>query len=325
MKKIRSAAAAVITICLISLSVFAVPAETINMSMLNRGELISYVLYAGVGIFLIGMLFVLLSLYVKLKNKDNGEDYDDYLEEDTPRSAISESDEDLTPDSDDRDIDELPDDEALPTDKAEVEAPIDDEDSDSAEVETPIEAEDSDDAEVEVPIKIDDIDDAEVETPIDVEDSDDAEVEVPIDVEDSGDAEVEVPIKTEDNGDAEVKAPVKAEGSGSAAAEAPKPSKLRKVRITLAGVNNPDVKVMEFVRTGTIGRRATNDIMISDNAVSRHHCEFTYRDDTVYIKDLDSTNGTLLNGERVIVSKVNSGDIIVIGKHEYKLSITVKG
>ena len=96
-----------------------------------------------------------------------------------------------------------------------------------------------------------------------------------------------------------------------------------KVRITLTGMNNADVKIAEFASVATVGRRGTNDIMISDNAVSGSHCAFTYEDGVVYLKDCGSTNGTLLNGELIEMEEVHAGDIVVLGKHQYRLNITL--
>ena len=103
----------------------------------------------------------------------------------------------------------------------------------------------------------------------------------------------------------------------------PEPEEEHKVRITLTGMNNADVKIAEFASVATVGRRGTNDIMISDNAVSGSHCAFTYEDGVVYLKDCGSTNGTLLNGELIEMEEVHPGDIIVLGKHQYRLSITL--
>ena len=46
----------------------------------------------------------------------------------------------------------------------------------------------------------------------------------------------------------------------------------------------------------TLGRVADNAIQIDDASVSSHHAEFTRDGDEYSLKDLDSTNGTRLNG-----------------------------
>lgn len=95
-----------------------------------------------------------------------------------------------------------------------------------------------------------------------------------------------------------------------------------KARITFAGTNNSDFIMHEFTDSITIGRRDTNDIVISNSAVSGVHCRITFEDGKVYLTDLDSTNGTLVNGEPVVNTEINSGDLIILGQNQYRLTIT---
>ena len=48
----------------------------------------------------------------------------------------------------------------------------------------------------------------------------------------------------------------------------------------------------------TIGRKATNNIVINDQNLSGNHCVITKRGDKIYLKDL-STNGTYINNNKV--------------------------
>ena len=95
------------------------------------------------------------------------------------------------------------------------------------------------------------------------------------------------------------------------------------IRLTLSGVNNSDVRVMEFVESVTIGRKAGNDVIIEDKAVSGKHCEITYENGAVFITDLDSTNGTFVNDEPVVRCEIETGDTIIIGKNKYKINISM--
>lgn len=62
-----------------------------------------------------------------------------------------------------------------------------------------------------------------------------------------------------------------------------------------------------------IGRGADTDIRIDDPGVSRHHAEVRIGADTV-LRDLGSTNGTYVNGERLTADhRLADGDIISIG------------
>jgi hypothetical protein len=67
----------------------------------------------------------------------------------------------------------------------------------------------------------------------------------------------------------------------------------------------------------TIGRKPHNDIQLDDNTVSGEHAAFLALQN-IYIEDLGSTNGTLLNGERVKKRMLNHNDVIKIGRHEFK-------
>ena len=70
-----------------------------------------------------------------------------------------------------------------------------------------------------------------------------------------------------------------------------------------------------------IGRAEDNDIVLADLSVSRHHAELRNTGDGRYaIVDLDSSNGTFLNGARVIfTSSVTEQDIIGIGPATFRL------
>jgi pSer/pThr/pTyr-binding forkhead associated (FHA) protein len=65
----------------------------------------------------------------------------------------------------------------------------------------------------------------------------------------------------------------------------------------------------------TIGRLPDNDVVIDNPAVSSHHaCLFRDGNDWV-IEDLDSKNGTFVNGKRVARHVLQHGAVLLIGKH----------
>ncbi len=73
-----------------------------------------------------------------------------------------------------------------------------------------------------------------------------------------------------------------------------------------------------------IGREEDCHLRPNSELVSRHHCVFTVDEFTVRLRDLGSTNGTLVNGERIRGGVVlNSGDIVSIGKIEFRVVIKV--
>ncbi len=73
---------------------------------------------------------------------------------------------------------------------------------------------------------------------------------------------------------------------------------------------------LEENRTFAIGRRTSNDAVIVNLSVSGYHAEIGYTDKGFLLKDLDSKNGTLLNGKAVKKAILKDKDLIVIGKHE---------
>ena len=65
----------------------------------------------------------------------------------------------------------------------------------------------------------------------------------------------------------------------------------------------------------TVGRDITNDIVLNDPEVSRHHMRFTRGDAGFVLEDLGSTNGTFVNGQRLSGAVVlKNGDMIGMGE-----------
>lgn len=68
-------------------------------------------------------------------------------------------------------------------------------------------------------------------------------------------------------------------------------------------------------KTITIGRDLSNDIVLPDAEVSRHHMRLTRMDGAYLLEDLNTLNGTHLNGEHVKVPmRLKTGDILRVGK-----------
>jgi len=65
----------------------------------------------------------------------------------------------------------------------------------------------------------------------------------------------------------------------------------------------------------TIGRKPDNDIHIDNLAVSGTHAKILTILNDSFIEDLDSTNGTLINGKRIAKHALRNGEKIIIGKH----------
>jgi hypothetical protein len=73
------------------------------------------------------------------------------------------------------------------------------------------------------------------------------------------------------------------------------------------------VRTIPIGRRARIGRQADNDLVLTDPGVSRHHAEITSERGTCTLRDLGSTNGTLVNGTRVSEHALRDGDRIQIG------------
>jgi adenylate cyclase len=69
-----------------------------------------------------------------------------------------------------------------------------------------------------------------------------------------------------------------------------------------------------------VGRGLASDIAIYDPTISRRHAELTVEDDRVLVKDLDSSNGTCINGTRVVEGRLMLEDTITFGKVVFRLT-----
>lgn len=68
----------------------------------------------------------------------------------------------------------------------------------------------------------------------------------------------------------------------------------------------------------TVGRRPYNDVVIDNLAVSGEHAVLLMSGAEVVLEDLNSTNGTYLNGKAVKKQPLQNGDTIEIGKYKIK-------
>ena len=69
----------------------------------------------------------------------------------------------------------------------------------------------------------------------------------------------------------------------------------------------------------TMGRATNNSVQIADGQASRQHAEIRYENGRHIVADLNSTNGTLVNDQRIHGSQqLNHGDIVTIGSTEFR-------
>jgi pSer/pThr/pTyr-binding forkhead associated (FHA) protein len=73
------------------------------------------------------------------------------------------------------------------------------------------------------------------------------------------------------------------------------------------------------VEKTTIGRVEDNTFQIAEPSVSSHHCEVVLKGTEVLIRDLNSTNGTYINGEKITEKIIKPGQILRLGQVEMRL------
>jgi pSer/pThr/pTyr-binding forkhead associated (FHA) protein len=69
----------------------------------------------------------------------------------------------------------------------------------------------------------------------------------------------------------------------------------------------------------TVGRVEDNTFQIPEPSVSSHHCEIFMRGNDVVVHDLNSTNGTFINGEKISETVLKPGQVLRLGQIEMRL------
>jgi pSer/pThr/pTyr-binding forkhead associated (FHA) protein len=89
-----------------------------------------------------------------------------------------------------------------------------------------------------------------------------------------------------------------------------------KMIVSIDGVVIKEVQLTKD-RT-TLGRRPYNDIVIDNLAVSGEHAVMQMSGAEVFLEDLNSTNGTYVNGKAIKKQQLQNGDSVEIGKYKIK-------
>ena len=89
----------------------------------------------------------------------------------------------------------------------------------------------------------------------------------------------------------------------------------KNIKITIKqGDLKKDYSLDEFKKdTIVIGRKTDSDIIVTDEHVSGHHGCFFKENGEWFYQDLNSTNGTFLNNEKIITSGLSAGDVLILG------------
>jgi pSer/pThr/pTyr-binding forkhead associated (FHA) protein len=72
-----------------------------------------------------------------------------------------------------------------------------------------------------------------------------------------------------------------------------------------------------------IGRNPSTQIRLADESISREHAFVSYDEyeESWMLEDLQSTNGTKLNGKRIRSASLSDGDVIEVGQTKLKFSL----
>lgn len=87
----------------------------------------------------------------------------------------------------------------------------------------------------------------------------------------------------------------------------------------IVSIDGVVIKEVQLTKDRTsLGRRPYNDIVIDNLAVSGEHAVLQMSGDEVQIEDLNSTNGTYLNGKAIKKQALHDNDTVEIGKYKIK-------
>ena len=67
------------------------------------------------------------------------------------------------------------------------------------------------------------------------------------------------------------------------------------------------------------GRSPNCDVQLSSRKISRLHCCLCVQENGLYVRDLDSTNGVRVNGDKVSASEIGPGDELIIGDLPFRV------
>ena len=86
-----------------------------------------------------------------------------------------------------------------------------------------------------------------------------------------------------------------------------------KIRLVSLAPGTPRVRTIINKLPAALGRNPDADVRLDDSWVSRIHCEISEISGNLLVRDLGSTNGTLVNGKQVNESHLLPGDFLTVG------------
>jgi pSer/pThr/pTyr-binding forkhead associated (FHA) protein len=100
---------------------------------------------------------------------------------------------------------------------------------------------------------------------------------------------------------------------------ADQPGQLRAVLTFLSGEHSDET--IKLRRDATIFGREKGDVIVDDTEVSATHCQIQEINGVYHIFDMNSTNGTYVNNERIVKAKLKEGDIVTIGNTSFRIGL----
>lgn len=101
-----------------------------------------------------------------------------------------------------------------------------------------------------------------------------------------------------------------------------KSQKTKEKRGVLLCISGPSQnEVIKLRRDNTIFGREKADVIVADPEVSATHFQIQNIEDVYHLFDMNSSNGTFVNGEKIVKAKLSEGDTIEIGKTSFRFAL----
>lgn len=101
---------------------------------------------------------------------------------------------------------------------------------------------------------------------------------------------------------------------------APDAVHLRRARLVVNPDTDDEARHLFDQNVITIGARDDNDVVLDDDTVSRHHCRIVQEDDAYVLVDLNSTNGTFVNGVQIREAYLTPNILFRVGNTDLRFS-----
>lgn len=93
----------------------------------------------------------------------------------------------------------------------------------------------------------------------------------------------------------------------------PAPPAARSIYQHIIVVDGPNTRSALHEGKNVIGRGSSCDVKVTDTGVSRQHAEIIVTGPNAIVQDLNSTNGTLVNGRKISNQRLTHGDVVRLG------------